>query len=32
MLLLEDYHRIMGRMFAHPDKLESYAGGSITSW
>jgi hypothetical protein len=31
-LFLEDYCLIMERRFAHLYDLESYAGGSISSW
>jgi hypothetical protein len=30
--LLKDYHLIVKRRFVHPNDLESYAGGSVSSW
>jgi hypothetical protein len=31
-VLLENYHRIEERKSARPTDLESYAGGSVSSW
>jgi hypothetical protein len=32
IIILKNYQFILDRRFAHPNDLESFAGGSISSW